>query len=570
MSFRFTHPQRVILTALVVTALFGCKHDEEKVVTPDIDTPGQLEYGLGGVGNENFNEVPVNTKFGYASADNLPASIDLTSYLPPIGNQGQYGTCASWSTGYYAKTTVEGIAKGYTSTQLSNVAYQISPRDLFTAIPEGNQTQKGADCNGSGFADNLNVLQERGAATLSVVPYTNLGNCSKASASPGWDAEAAKHKIKSYRLVDPNVVSIKQQLAGKSPVMMGAKLSDNFMTWNSDNVLSSNTTYTKVGQHAYHALTIVGYDDRKGANGAFKVVNSWGASWGSKGFIWIDYNFLLNSFLMNDENGNKALMVMSESATKPDDEKPKPNPSTNGVDLVAWVSNDFSNYANTGYSNSRVVDLDIYNDGSADARPQTPWTAYYIYYNARNANDYGVLFHHTYTTKNLASGQISCNDGNNNCSLNVPIPAGSSLSEQLFGNDEGVRVNYDMPSNLNGSYYLVLVVDADGTFNESNEDDNFFYTTDRPIRFKNGYAAREGYESAGPAFSFKNGLTIKSPAKSRLQFTSAVKPGNLNAYSPQEIVSFIRQQKKSGAFAQKLRDHARQNTTQSIRSAKTK
>ena len=179
----------------MATALFGCKHDEEKVVTPDEGNTGQLEYGLGGVGNENFNEVPVNTKFGYASADNLPASVDLTAYMPPIGNQGQYGTCASWSTGYYAKTTVEGIAKGYTATQLSNVAYQISPRDLFTAIPENNQTQKGADCNGSGFSDNLNVLQERGAAPLSVVPYTNMGNCSKASASPSWDSiRSAKSK----------------------------------------------------------------------------------------------------------------------------------------------------------------------------------------------------------------------------------------------------------------------------------------------------------------------------------------------------------------------------------------
>ena len=562
--------QRLLFTALIATALFGCKKEEDKILTPDNGTPTQLEFGLGGVGNETFEEVPVTTKFGYSSADNLPATVDLTSYLPPIGNQGQYGTCVSWATGYYAKTTIEGITKGYTATQLSNAAYQISPRDLFTAVPEGPESQKGANCGGSGFAENMDVLQQRGAATLSVVPYSNLGDCSKASSSPSWEAEAAKHKIKSYRMIEPSIISIKQQLANKVPIILGAKLADNFMTWNSDNVLSSNTTYTKVGQHAYHALTIVGYDDRKGAGGAFKVVNSWGTSWGSKGFIWVDYNFLLNTFAQGDGQGNKALFVMSESTTKPqDDVDPQPNPSTNGVDLVAWVNQDFSDYQSTGSSTSRIVDLNIYNDGNADARPQTPWTAYYIYYNARNANDYGVLFHHTYTTNNLNSGKYTCEGGN--CSLNLPIPSGSSLSDQLFGNDEGVQVSYDMPYNLSGSYYLVLIVDADGSFDEANEDDNFFYTTDRPIRFKNGYAARQGYDQqANAAYSFKNQLTIKSPVKSRREFNSVVKAGNLNAYSPQEIFSFIRQQKKSGAFAQKLRDYDRQNATRSIRPAKSK
>ncbi|MBD2753487.1 C1 family peptidase [Spirosoma validum] len=563
-------PQKLVLTACIAAVLFGCKKEEDKILTPDEGNPNQLEFGLGGVANEDLSEVPVSTKFGYTAADNLPSSVDLSPYLPPVGHQGQYGTCASWSTGYYAKTTSEGIAKGYTATQLSNAAYQISPRDLFTAIPEGASSAKGDNCNGSSFTDNLDVLQERGAATLSVVPYTNMGNCSKASSSPAWDAEAAKHKIKSYRLIDPTIVSIKQQLVNKVPIILGAKLADNFMTWNSDNVLSSNTTYTKVGQHAYHALTIVGYDDHKGANGAFKIVNSWGTTWGSKGFIWVDYNFLLNTFITPDEKGNKELIVISETTTKPQDD-PQPNPGTKGVDLVAWVNQDFSSYQSTGYATSRTVDLNIYNDGSADAKPQTPWTAYYIYYNARNANDYGVLFHHTYTNKNLASGKVNC-DGSGNCNLNVPIPSGSNLSDQLFGHDEGVQVEYIMPSNLNGSYYLVLVVDADGTFDESYEDDNFFYTTDRPIKFRNGYAAREGYDQvAGAAFSFKNQMTLKSPLKSRREFNSVVKPGNLNAYSPQEIFSFIRQQKKSGAFTQKLREHDRQNATQSsIRSAKSK
>jgi hypothetical protein len=393
-----------------------------------------------------------------------------------------------------------------------------------------------------------------------------VGDCNQKSAN--WDADAGKHKIKSYRTIDGSVLSIKQQLASKSPVMIIAKLSDNFMSWNSDNVLSANTTYTTVGQHAYHGLTIVGYDDRKGAGGAFKVVNSWGANWGSRGFVWIDYNFMLNTFVDTDYQGNKSLMVMSESSSKPQDDTnptPHPQPATNGVDLIAWVNDDMSTYSTTGSATSRAVDLNIYNGGSEDATTKTPWTAYYIYYNARNANDYGVLFHHTYTNRNIAEGDHDCTGGN--CLLNLPIPAGGNLSEQLFGDDAGVLVNYDMPSTLNGSYYLVMIVDADGTFAEDDEDDNFFYTTDRPIRFRNGYGARVAAGSE-TAFSFRNQPFARTTAAVRQSFQSAIRPDNMNAYSPQEIVGFIRQQKKSGAFAQKLRDHNRRNATQSIQSAK--
>lgn len=36
-----------------------------------------------------------------------------------------------------------------------------------------------------------------------------------------------------------------------------------------------------------HAMVVVGYDDNKGA---FKVLNSWGTSWGQGGFGWIAYS----------------------------------------------------------------------------------------------------------------------------------------------------------------------------------------------------------------------------------------------------------------------------------------
>jgi C1A family cysteine protease len=38
-----------------------------------------------------------------------------------------------------------------------------------------------------------------------------------------------------------------------------------------------------------HAISLCGYDDSKHA---YYAINSWGTSWGSAGYIWIDYDFL--------------------------------------------------------------------------------------------------------------------------------------------------------------------------------------------------------------------------------------------------------------------------------------
>jgi len=45
-----------------------------------------------------------------------------------------------------------------------------------------------------------------------------------------------------------------------------------------------------------HTIIICGYDDLKHA---YKVMNSWGTSWGDAGFSWIDYDFFLQKSSYN-------------------------------------------------------------------------------------------------------------------------------------------------------------------------------------------------------------------------------------------------------------------------------
>ena len=549
-----------LITLLVIIAGFsGCKSLE--AVNPDDNSPATeaTVYKTGWLGNENLAEVPNNIRFGFAASGNLPASFDLSSLMPPVKTQGQYGTCVSWATGYYTKTATEGITYNYKPSDLALEKNQISPKDLFTSLPEGNS--KGENCDGSTYIITFEMLQKRGAATLDVVPYNNLGSCSSNTIQASWTKSAENHKIKNYRTLETSILAIKQQIVNRVPVVMGSKLSDNFMTWNSENVLSSNTTFNNTGQHAYHALTIVGYDDKKGLNGAFKIINSWGTNWGSKGYIWIDYNYFLDKFLQRDQYGNGVLMIMSDGASKPDGNPTPPPPSDqndqlSGIELVSWVDEDYSTSSETLKTGTRSVIFDIYNDGELTATPANPWKVYYLYYNSRNANDYGIIFNYNFTTKNLAPNKYACTG--NTCDFNLSIPSWSSFSEELFGSADGLQVNYTLPTNLNGSYYIVLIADSDDIFSEYDEDDNFFYTTDEPIIFKNGEGGRVTFKKSGKEFSFKNTIKKNSPNAIKSNFNTAIRLEKLNEYSSDEILGFLIEKKKTGELEKKIKNYDEQ------------
>ena len=277
-----------ILLSLALTLSVGCSKDEE---TPP-DTPGTSDVGLGLTNDDDMSQVPSSTNFGFGS-DNIPTSFNIIDKFPPIGNQGKYGTCVGWAVGYNAKTVINGIEKGYGASDLASANKQFSPKDLYLAVDDD---KKGADCSGTNFDIALQVLQDRGVATLQTVPYTNLGNCSQSLVDASWTQEAANNKIKYWRKIEGSSSAIKKNIAQNVPVIFGAKLSDNFMTHKTDDVISSSTSYDQVGQHSYHAMIIAGYDDNKGPNGAFRIVNSWGTGWGASGFAWIDYNFFFSEF----------------------------------------------------------------------------------------------------------------------------------------------------------------------------------------------------------------------------------------------------------------------------------
>ena len=133
--------------------------------------PPSLEDYINMIGNVQYVESVKNYK-PRASAD-----LSTSSYFPPVGNQGQQGSCAAWATGYYSNTFLQAKLHDWTDTHNGNTHHLMSPAWTYNKINGGQDS-------GSTFEDNYNVMKTIGQASLATMPYSDQDLIS-------WGDEAA-------------------------------------------------------------------------------------------------------------------------------------------------------------------------------------------------------------------------------------------------------------------------------------------------------------------------------------------------------------------------------------------
>jgi len=487
----------------------------------------------------------------------LPSSIDLTGKFPPIGDQGSYGTCVAWAVGYNLRTYLFAQEHAYTSSQLSDQSKQFSPKDLFWAI---DNSDKGEDCNGTNFEFALDLLISRGVARMSTVPYDALGDCTQKPSST-WTTDAGNYKIANYRRVDvtnttQSIEDLKGYLAEGRPVVIGAALGGKFMSWGSGDVLTTDDdTYN--GQHAYHAMILSGYDNSKGPNGAFRVVNSWSDGWGDNGYIWVDYKFFVKTFCF-------AAYVASNATTNPDensDGNVDDGDLASGTDVMAWDCKDTDllnnkNELDANNPQNRFIEYEAFNSGTTTISKTSDWNICYLYYNAYDAEDYGIIIYDAYTDdfgdNEFHYDEITDNAKKFNASQGfwnyVDIPSGKGVAETMGGTN--FSFSYQMPK-ITGEYYLVLIADAFDVLKEVDENNNYFFlaanTDGDPITITNGVISGQPVDiSTAKSKATRPGLFAKSLSG------TVVTSKNVNSYTAKEIRSMINHHKKTGELQRKI------------------
>lgn len=508
-----------------MTTMTSCSEEAMEVIG------NVLDFLLGLCGYDMENEHVENQEDAVVYDDNtagdLPSSVDLSGKFAPIGNQGDYGTCVAWATGYGLKTALDAKSKGYSSSQLKNASYQCSAVDLWHLIPSDGKSR---NCDGSNFEPALKAMMANGCASMADVPFTN--NKMKCDGVSG--VGSSSNKLNNFRVIayseamaskaqGMNVKNFKYYLAKGYPILIGAQLGERFMGWNSSSIISSDTKDYK-GQHAYHAMVVTGYDESKKA---FRVRNSWGSSWGDNGCIWVDENFFIRQFVFGGWIAwNSAADAPSENSLSSAKLK-----AGSANDLTAHVYSDVENADGT-----RTLTYNIENTGNATISADQNWSVVYMLFNAKNLNDKVILFHDAYTENaNGADYNGVATDPSENFATDVDLAAGQNVAKELGG--KKLQFTYSLPSNIDGNYYMVLIANPFNSLEERN--------------FQNNYCFVSGHNAI--PLQIKNGKIMNMPSSITDQ-RSIVTATNPNTYTGNELLQMLALYNQHGLLKQQVKN----------------
>jgi cathepsin L len=122
----------------------------------------------------------------------------------------------------------------------------------------------------------------KGAQTADKFPY--LGKEGKCT-----DNSKTKYTVIKWGYIRPDagipsVKEMKEAIAKYGAIAATVKVTPAFQAYKSG--IFDEHTKVSGPNDVNHAITIVGWDDKKQA---YLVKNSWGTAWGENGYIWVEY-----------------------------------------------------------------------------------------------------------------------------------------------------------------------------------------------------------------------------------------------------------------------------------------
>lgn len=218
---------------------------------------------------------------------NLPASFDLSSFLPEIGNQGRLGSCTAWATVYYGRSLLFNFNESSSRTQ----EVRLSPSYIYNQLTQGQ-------CKGTSIPKSMQLLVDQGASEWDIFPYQATGCNLQPTANQRENA--SNFKMQDYKFLSGlNLVDeVKTLITQGKPVVVALALDPEFGNKDSFGLSAYRPHQVKKDKiFGAHAMLVVGYSDQYKA---FKLVNSWGEGWGDGGFVWVDYEAFDNVFDVNN------------------------------------------------------------------------------------------------------------------------------------------------------------------------------------------------------------------------------------------------------------------------------
>ena len=214
------------------------------------------------------------------------ATVDLSRYAAPAGNQGSQGSCSSWAIAQM-KTIQEAIERGWST---SDPSHQMSPAFIYNvarAMAFGGRPA-GYRLDGIFVTDGLRLLAAVGVSSLAAMPYDPDDNNRMPSAAAVEEAD--DYRIAEWSSIDLSrsdwLEQLKLHLSNNTPLIAVINVYPDFYFWSGD---QDQVYDSSIGAGSgTHGVVLVGYDE---ARGAFKYLNSWGTEYGTDGYGWLDFDF---------------------------------------------------------------------------------------------------------------------------------------------------------------------------------------------------------------------------------------------------------------------------------------
>jgi len=204
------------------------------------------------------------------SGEALPDSVDWSTKgaVTPIKNQGQCGSCWAFST--------TGSMEG---------AWQIATGKLVSLseqqLVDCSQKFGNMGCNGGLMDNGFKYAEQNAMCTEDSYPYkAAAGKCQAATCTTG----IPKAGVTGFKDVKPQDLDSMASAVAQQPVSIAIEADQRVFQLYHTGVLTG-TCGTKLD----HGVLAVGYGTMNGTD-YWKVKNSWGASWGSEGYILLEKN----------------------------------------------------------------------------------------------------------------------------------------------------------------------------------------------------------------------------------------------------------------------------------------
>lgn len=271
--------KKISLSAvLLVFVVFGllltinsCQREDEIIEPIQEQEEVLINFGCIPTPAEIYEKIPRVQVSG--ALKTLPVSVDLD--CPVVGNQGGEGSCVAWGTTYAARSISWHDSNGGVYSFSTNI---FSPEYVY------NQIKATDDCGSGAYTvTGLNLLKNQGVCVWSDMPYTD----EMCSLYPNdYQAQQAiNYTISDYQVVPIVLDDFKAQLALGKPIVVAGPVYNGFYNLGVNDVM----TVARGKSYGGHCYCVVGYDDDLNA---FKVLNSWGTTWGTAGYGWISYSIM--------------------------------------------------------------------------------------------------------------------------------------------------------------------------------------------------------------------------------------------------------------------------------------